>query len=51
MNYLLFAQLRNRIATLERRVRELERDSHPPIDLTPLVKELVRAELQGKADN
>lgn len=40
-----------RFAELEDRIRKLEQDSHPPIDLTPLVKELVRAELQGPPEH
>lgn len=46
-SYLEFQSLKGRVLKLERQVRELQRDSHPPIDLTPLVKELVRAELQA----
>lgn len=35
------SQLQRAVERLTERVEKLEEDSHPPVDLTPLVKEVV----------
>lgn len=34
---------------IDRRMKQLEANSHPPVDLRPIIRELIREELKNKA--
>ncbi len=44
----LLERMIERIQKLERRVAELEKDSHPPIDLTPFIEREVARQLKER---